>query len=144
MRISAITHALPSRLVSNEDLVDRVVLRNRGSIPESDLDGLCAFLRTQLARSGAQTRFHRADGEKAIDLGLAAGRGALESAACGPESIDLLIYTGVGRGFVEPATANVLTTPLSTSARHGNSSPFSTLKAARLARSPNSSPSTPG
>jgi 3-oxoacyl-[acyl-carrier-protein] synthase III len=112
MRISAIAHALPSRRVTNEDLVERVVGRNRGSIPEPDLDELCAYLRSQLARSGANTRFHRADGEKAIDLGLMAGRRALETAGCAPESIDLLIYTGVGRGFVEPATANVFQSEL--------------------------------
>jgi 3-oxoacyl-[acyl-carrier-protein] synthase III len=112
MRISAIAHALPSRSVSNEELVERVAARNRGSIPESHLDGLCAFLRTQLTRSGAHSRFHRAEGEKAIDLGLAAGRRALESSKCAPESIDLLIYTGVGRGFVEPATANVFQSEL--------------------------------
>src|SRR6185436_11625880 len=36
-----------------------------------------------------------------------AGRAALKRAALEPEQIDLLIYVGVARGYVEPATANI-------------------------------------
>lgn len=112
MRIRAVAHAVPSRLVTNEDLVGRIVARNRGLIPDSELDAICAFFKGQLARTGACTRFHRADGQKSLSLGMTAAQRALDAAGCEPRDIDLLVYTGVGRGFVEPATANVFQSEL--------------------------------
>lgn len=107
MKICSIAHALPTRLVTNEDLVDRVMAKCRAGLTPEERDDIRTFFTDQLARTGAVTRYHRAEGQTALELGLAAGMRALEAAGLGPESIDLLIYTGVGRGFVEPATANV-------------------------------------
>jgi len=56
---------------------------------------------------GTDVRFWCADGERASDLCVRAGERALARAGMSPDDIDLLIYVGVGRGFVEPATANV-------------------------------------
>ena len=55
---------------------------------------------------GTRVRYGRAEGERAHELCVAAGRQALRSAGMDPGEIDLLIYVGVGRGFIEPATAN--------------------------------------
>jgi 3-oxoacyl-[acyl-carrier-protein] synthase III len=107
MKICAVAHAVPSRRVSNDDLVRRVADRTRGSVTEDELFGICRYLKEQLERAGAAERYHRQDGESARQFGIAAGSRALERAALSPESIDLLIYAGVGRGFVEPATANI-------------------------------------
>ena len=49
-----------------------------------------------------------AEGEKAIDLVAKAGRAALERAAIDRRDIDLLIYAGVGRGWLEPSMAAVV------------------------------------
>jgi 3-oxoacyl-[acyl-carrier-protein] synthase III len=107
VKIRAIAHAVPSRCVTNGDLLRQVAARNRATLPPSQLDELCAFLDAQLERAGAVERYHRDTGESALDFGIRAGRQALERAGLSPASIDLLIYVGVGRGFVEPATANV-------------------------------------
>jgi 3-oxoacyl-[acyl-carrier-protein] synthase III len=56
---------------------------------------------------GTEVRYTRAEGERAHELCTQAGRRALHSAGLEPDEIDLLIYVGVGRGFLEPATANV-------------------------------------
>ena len=112
MRVCSLAHALPTRLVTNEDLVDRVLARSRGAVAAAEQDAMCAFLRSQLARTGAATRYHRGDGQKALELGLAAATGAMRAAGLPPNAIDLLIYTGVGRGFIEPATANVFQSEL--------------------------------
>jgi 3-oxoacyl-[acyl-carrier-protein] synthase III len=58
-------------------------------------------------KSVTSVRYHRAKNERAIQFGIEAGRKALESADMSPKDIDLLIYVGVGRGYIEPATANV-------------------------------------
>jgi 3-oxoacyl-[acyl-carrier-protein] synthase III len=49
----------------------------------------------------------RAEGETAVDLTRRAGETALQAAGMSPADVDLLIYVGVGRGFLEPATANI-------------------------------------
>jgi hypothetical protein len=55
-----------------------------------------------------------AEGEekRAIDFTLAAARAALSESGLSPNDIDLLVFVGVGRGFVEPATAGILQSAL--------------------------------
>ncbi|MDP6559135.1 MAG: 3-oxoacyl-[acyl-carrier-protein] synthase III C-terminal domain-containing protein [Candidatus Binatia bacterium] len=57
--------------------------------------------------SGTVVRYHRDIGERALDFALSAGREALKKARVKAEDVDLLIYAGVGRGWMEPATANL-------------------------------------
>ncbi len=70
------------------------------------------FIHRYLERTGARTRFHREVGERAIEFGIVAARRALANAGLRPDEIDLLIFVGVGRGFLEPASANVFQTAL--------------------------------
>lgn len=42
------------------------------------------------------------------DLAAAAGRQALESAGLEPEGVDVVLFCGITRDFIEPATANVV------------------------------------
>ena len=107
MRFAAVTHALPSRRVTNDELVQRLADRNRDTLSPTDVTAVCEYLDQQLRRAGARERCHREAGESALEFGRVAGRQALDEAGLSPASIDLLIYAGVGRGFVEPATANV-------------------------------------
>jgi len=105
MRIVTVQHALPSREVTNDDLIERFLEHADGDLTDGRRSRLDRALRGFLARAGAERRFHRAPGERAIEFGLAAGRRALAAAEVGPKDVDLLIYVGVGRGFLEPATA---------------------------------------
>src|SRR6185503_7850353 len=59
------------------------------------------------SRLGASARHVRdvEAGEKALDTILAAMEDALSRAGMAPDDIDLLIYCGVGRGFLEPANS---------------------------------------
>ena len=107
MRFAAVAHALPSRLVTNDDLLERVAQQNRDLLSADRLREVSHYLEEQLRRAGAVGRYHRDDGESALDFGVAAGRLALERADLPASSVDLLVYAGVGRGFLEPATANV-------------------------------------
>lgn len=107
MRILGIAHSLPSSVVTNEQLVTRILHHELNEIPSSDRVRFTKDLGALFERAGAVTRFHRAPGELAVSFGVNAGRKALEHAGLGAEDIDLLIYVGVGRGFLEPATANI-------------------------------------
>lgn len=112
MRICSVAHALPSQRVTNDQIVDRIANRHRDSLAASDVETMRAYFHAQLERTGACTRHHRAESEKALALGIRAGNAALDAAGIPPGSIDLLIYAGVGRGFLEPATANVFQSEL--------------------------------
>lgn len=107
MKILGIARAIPGHEVSNEHLVERIMGHTTNAIPASDRPRFARELAVRFRSAGAVTRFHRAAGEYAVTLGLEAGRRALDRAGLGPLDIDLLIYVGVGRGFLEPATANI-------------------------------------
>lgn len=107
MRIVTVQHALPARQVSNQDLIDHALSHEDMRVRPEHRDQLGQALAGFLEQCGAVTRFHRAPGERALDVGVAAGRKALEHSGVAADEIDLLIYVGVARGFLEPATANV-------------------------------------
>ena len=107
MRIAAVEHALPSRKVANEELIQRILARyaeRASGVPAGEFE---FAVRRFFDRTGAVSRWHRGPGERALDFGVAAARGALDIAGWAAEDVDLLLYVGVGRGSLEPATANV-------------------------------------
>jgi len=112
MRISSIAHALPSRRVTNQELIGALIERSRLYFAPQDLRLLENGLRRSFRLAGTEIRYHRANGEKAVDLGLRAGRDALHAASLDPAKVDLLIYAGVGRGWIEPAMANLFQSEL--------------------------------
>lgn len=107
MKFLAIEHELPSRRVSNEEVVDAVRSASGAHLPGAELDALERMLGSLFAATGTTVRYHRAEGETATELALRAGRRALESARLGPDDVDLLIYVGIGRGVLEPATGTI-------------------------------------
>jgi 3-oxoacyl-[acyl-carrier-protein] synthase III len=106
MKIAAISYRVPSRVMTNSDMIEMVdelnpnVSRPRKAVYFRAVD-------TLYRRLGAKTRHVRdiVRGEKASDMILGAMDDALARAGMAPEDIDLLIYCGVGRGFLEPANA---------------------------------------
>jgi 3-oxoacyl-[acyl-carrier-protein] synthase III len=106
VKIAAISYRAPSRVMTNGDMIEMVNRLN----PQISRIRKAVFLRTidtLYGRLGAKTRHVRdiAGGEKASDVILGAIDDALARAGMAPEDIDLLIYCGVGRGFLEPANA---------------------------------------
>jgi 3-oxoacyl-[acyl-carrier-protein] synthase III len=61
-----------------------------------------------LENAGTVDRYGLAEGERAIDFTMAAGRKALSDTGLRPGDLDFLIYVGVGRGWTEPAMANAV------------------------------------
>ena len=112
MKILNISYALPSKKVGNEDLIKEVIERNKNELTPQSQSDLEAMFRRFFRMSGSKFRFHRAAGEKALTLAVRAGQKALEKTGVKPEDIDLLIYAGVSRGWIEPATANLFQSEL--------------------------------
>jgi len=106
MRIASIAVRLPSLKVSNEDIVSTIALQSKTSAPDLVAKYQKEVL-SLLRKAGSRTRFFRdrTKEETALPLLKDAATAALERAGLKTSDIDLLIYCGVGRGFLEPANA---------------------------------------
>ena len=106
MKIASIGLQIPSLRITNEDILTTVTNLNP-TAPTAQVRRYRRQLGYLLERAGAGAHFirDRANGEVALPLILNAAREALGRAEVQPSEIDLLIYCGVGRGFLEPATA---------------------------------------
>ena len=107
MKILDIAYSLPTKRVTNNDLISWALEASKKHLAKVELTALEERISQFFRSSGSGIRYHRAAGERAIDFAVSAGRKALAKAGMAPEDVDLLIYTGVGRGWVEPATANL-------------------------------------
>ena len=107
MKFCALEYALPSIKVTNDDLIDRITSASKAHLSSRDLKNLQESMAEMFGKSISSIRYHRADDEHSIQFGIKAGKKALKAANMSPKDIDLLRYAGIGRGFLEPATANV-------------------------------------
>jgi len=106
MRISGIACSMPERRVSNEEVIEIVQRASEAFLPPRQMERVIARLQSLFRLSGSRYRHWRDDGERARDFAVRAATEALDRAALRPDNIDLLIYVGVGRGWVEPATSH--------------------------------------
>lgn len=95
---------LPSRVVSNEDVLELIERHSRNTFT-GDLPKTLRTIGRLLEKSGFKSRRWLAEGEHPIELMKATFDQALQQADMDKHEIDLLIYTGVARGFVEPANS---------------------------------------
>lgn len=101
MKIEAIQLVLPSRKVSNEDVLNQLKEINQDNT-QKEFKNYVDEVQKRLIDCGAENRYWRAENETAIELLSQACTNALQEANCTKEDIDLLIYAGVGTGFTEP------------------------------------------
>lgn len=104
MKIEAIKAVLPTKKLTNDDIL---ALIEKYSPISSQIEKNKALrkIRFLLSYSGANIRNWLNLDEKPIDLISSAFEQALAEAKCDKNEIDLIIYTGVGRGFLEPSGA---------------------------------------
>jgi 3-oxoacyl-[acyl-carrier-protein] synthase III len=104
--ISSISLRTPSVCVTNEGVLDRIRETNAG-VPCATVERYCAIVGLLLERTGVQTRYIRdkANGERGFDLMIDAAKDAISKSGIAFSEIDLIIFCGVGRGFLEPANA---------------------------------------
>jgi len=119
LRIESIAYAHPIRRVTNEALVEEIERANSKTLSPQDRERLVRRLNQLFARVGAAARYLRSGGERAIDFGVKAAREAIGSAGAAPSDVDLIIYAGVRRAFIEPATAGLFQAELGLSRATG-------------------------
>src|SRR5262245_63989068 len=108
MRIAAIAHAVPSRRTTNAEVVALVREQSRPLLGSDRADSVGDLVSRFLEGAGTDVRYRLADDEKAIDVVLRASRDALAESGVTPGDVDLVLYTGVARGGLEPAMATVI------------------------------------
>lgn len=104
MNIDGITFLPASRQMSNQDVLDEV-RKNSEAIFDGNLDQALTYVSGMMEGTGITNRFWFADDERPLDLMVKAARRAMDQAGCEPQDIDLLIYAGNCRGFIEPGDA---------------------------------------
>ncbi|EMD23706.1 3-oxoacyl-[acyl-carrier-protein] synthase III C-terminal domain-containing protein [Amycolatopsis azurea] len=104
MKLRAVSCALPSREVTNSDITELISKHSNGHF-NGDLQHALNKIGGFLRYSGARTRYWLDAGERPIELLRTAAHTALDQAGLAADQIDVLIYTGIGRGFLEPGGA---------------------------------------
>ena len=108
MRIDTVAAALPSKEVTNDDIVRWVSDANRERHGPTRLKSFERRVIGFLEAGGADRRYYRGPGERAVDLLDHSVRTAIEAAGTAPEDIEFIIYVGVGRGWIEPSMASLV------------------------------------
>jgi acyl-CoA:acyl-CoA alkyltransferase len=106
MKIAALSLRTPSLAVTNDDILSYIQHYSPALAPAA-LRLLQKEVGYLLHKTGAHTRYYRdrSKGETAFALLQQAIADALQQAALPAQAIDLIIFCGVGRGFIEPANA---------------------------------------
>ncbi|HEY6974974.1 MAG TPA: hypothetical protein VH396_01725 [Chitinophagaceae bacterium] len=107
MRLTGIDCQIPSRQIFNEDIVELVKCYSEAHYNHK-LTELETLIKKFLCRTGIESRFWRAKKEKPIDLIKTSVDNSLKMANIDTRDIDLVIYSSIDRGFIEPANASFI------------------------------------
>ena len=104
MRIDSIGVRIPTRRVTNDDILKMVEEHSPGT-PAILLKTYQRMVQGLFKVAGSETRYVRdyRKGEKASQFIIGAIEDALAKADLAADKVDLLLYCGVGKGFLEPA-----------------------------------------
>jgi len=108
MRIAGAGAYIPARKVTNEDALRLLQDHSRDYLSERDFEKLLKRAKHQLDKAGSRTRYWCEEEQYCTDIARLASERALEDAGVRASEIDLIIFTGMSKAFVEPATAHVL------------------------------------
>lgn len=96
---------MPERVVQNDELLHEFMEMSDPYFHNGDKEQVMLKIKALFRISGTKERRLREKGERAYDYTKKAVNTALERASLKPTDIDLLLYVGVGRGWIEPGMA---------------------------------------
>lgn len=95
-KIAAIGTYLPEQVVSSQELLDEIESESKFGIPNTFLEDL----------TGIHARRFASREEKPSDLAIHAGQEALERCGLDPKEIGMVLFCGIDRDWIEPATSH--------------------------------------
>ncbi len=107
-KIAGIGVYIPSRKITNEYVLNKLVAESGGYLSPENLDHLMKKAAAKMTKAGCGTRYWCEPEEYCTDIALKAARMALADAQTEASNLDYIIFTGISKAFVEPATAHVL------------------------------------
>ena len=107
MRLTGIDCQIPSTKISNEDIIEMVKFYSQPHFKDG-LQNLETITRRFLKLTGSSTRFWRGEKEKPVDLLSQTVNRALRMAGIEKKDINMVIYSSIDRGFIEPSNASIL------------------------------------
>jgi 3-oxoacyl-[acyl-carrier-protein] synthase III len=106
MRLTAIKHYVPRRVVSKDETVELFRHYSRPYHPTEDaLDATVRVVDKLLTHAQFSQCTVRADGEPFYANFIEMARAMMGGSGVDPKDIGTVIYCGIGRGYLEPATA---------------------------------------
>jgi 3-oxoacyl-[acyl-carrier-protein] synthase III len=105
MKIRGIGCSMPERVVTNAEILQELMELSDPFLYDGQKEKVKSTVNALFRISGSRDRRRRNNGDRAYDYAHRAVQQALEGAQMRPDDIDLLIYVGVGRGWVEPGMA---------------------------------------
>lgn len=107
MKLQGINCQVPSKKISNEEIIDLVKYYSK-PLYNGSINELISYLEKFFSITGIESRFWRGPKEKPIDLIKQTTEEALRKANITANKIDAVIYSSIHRGFIEPANANII------------------------------------
>src|ERR1044071_2120750 len=108
MRLIGIDCQIPSNKIENEDIIDLVKYYSASYFKGDSIGNLESMVRRFLTITGIKSRFWRNKTEHPRELLTTAVDRALKMAGLGKKEIDLVLYSSIDRGFLEPANASFI------------------------------------
>ena len=108
MKILSVQHAVPEKLLTNDEVIDRVSQGSRDTLSRDDIVKVADYLRDLFKACGIHTRHITDRRERPIDLVVDAAERALAAAGVSAPELDFIIFGGVGRGVLVPSFASAV------------------------------------
>ncbi len=104
MKIASVTYRLARNRLSNSDLIE-YIRQITPHLNEAEFGLLAKRINIGFKLTGSQYRYRHMNRTDVTAHVVDAARQALEAAHLAPRDVSVIIYVGVGRGCLEPATA---------------------------------------
>ena len=105
MRIDSVGYAVPGTSITNEQAFEMFASQNRQHYSDDEWASIERHLRLVVKAAGTRKRHVALNGESAIDIARRATLQALEDAGKSADEIDLIVYSSIARGWLEPCMA---------------------------------------
>ena len=107
-RIAGVGSFIPSTRMNNDSVLNLLKNHSAAYLGEEIMNEILQESKDKLKKVGSKTRYWCREHEYCTDIAFKASVKALKNAKIKAEELDFIIFTGMSKAFVEPATAHVL------------------------------------